>query len=78
MIVLRRCSGEAWDITLQAFIDARARTGATATVVSTLPENLPESVREHLLAHGIALMQGLAECLAAIHAAAVIGPRQAH
>jgi acetyl-CoA synthetase len=46
-------------------------------VVSSLPEGLPESLGEKLMAGGIAPMQGLADCLEAVAAAARIGAAQA-
>ncbi len=63
----------AWDLALDAFIDAVLATGARAIVVASLPETLPPAARERLLAVGIAPMQGLPECLRAIAAAASLG-----
>ena len=63
----------AWDLALDAFIDAALATGARAIVVASLPETLPPAARERLLAAGIAPMQGLPECLRALAAAAWLG-----
>jgi len=70
------CSLANWEIAEQALTDACAATGQRAVIVSTLPENFPGVARDRLLAAGIAPMQGLVECLAAIRAAAVIGSAQ--
>ncbi|MFC7339924.1 acetate--CoA ligase family protein [Saccharopolyspora griseoalba] len=71
-----RCAGEAWSTTVDAFRAAHRSTGGPACVVSSLPEGLPEPVAESLLREGIAPMQGIADCLAAISAAAEIGAAQ--
>lgn len=69
---------EGWDIAVRAFV-AAVKAGRTAgVVVSTLPESLPENVRRMLTAEGIAPMQGLDECLAAVQAASAIGMRADH
>jgi acyl-CoA synthetase (NDP forming) len=60
----------AWDTALDAFIDAATSTGTRAIVVASLPETLPAAARARLIAAGIAPMQGLPECLAALAAAA--------
>jgi acyl-CoA synthetase (NDP forming) len=63
----------AWDVAADAFIEARTATGTPAIVVASLPETLPPPVRERLMTAGIAPMQGLPECLAALAAAAWLG-----
>ena len=63
----------AWDVAVDAFIEAAIATGARAIVVASLPETLPPAARERLLAAGIAAMQGLPESLSAIAAAALLG-----
>jgi acetyl-CoA synthetase len=68
-----RCTAADWETTLEAFLRAHRATKAPAAVVSSLPEGLPERIGARLLAEGIAPMQGLVECLDAIHAAATIG-----
>ena len=68
-----RCSDEPWQTTLDAFVAAHQQVGGPACVVSTLPEGLPESVGGRLLTEGIAPMQGLADCIDAVVAAARIG-----
>ncbi|MFF7655620.1 acetate--CoA ligase family protein [Streptomyces sp. NPDC007983] len=68
-----RCSPEAWQTTLDAYLAARRHAGAPACVVSSLPEGLPDPVRTRLLDEGVAPMQGIAECLAAIAAARQVG-----
>ena len=74
-----RCTAVDWETTLAGFIAARHEHGvnARASVVASMAEGLPESVGTRLLAEGIAPMQGLAECLDAIHAAARVGAVQA-
>ncbi len=62
-----------WELAERALIDAADSTGQRAVVVSTLPETMPAAARTRLKAAGIAPMQGLDECLAAIRAAADIG-----
>ncbi|MGW1682510.1 acetate--CoA ligase family protein [Saccharopolyspora sp. NPDC002376] len=61
---------------MDAFLAAHRTVGSPACVVSSLPEGLPEQVGERLLEEGVAPMQGLADCLAAISAAAKIGAAQ--
>ncbi|MFI1966478.1 acetate--CoA ligase family protein [Streptomyces pathocidini] len=68
-----RCAGGAWSTTVDAFVAARRATGAPGCVVSSLPESLPEATGARLLAEGVAPMQGLADCLTAVAAAARIG-----
>jgi acyl-CoA synthetase (NDP forming) len=60
----------AWDVAVDAFIDAAMTTSAPAIAVASLPETLPPAARARLMAAGIAPMQGLPECLRAIAAAA--------
>jgi acetyl-CoA synthetase len=72
-----RCATADWETALEAFIQARRATGAPAAVVSSLPEGLPERIGARLLAEGIAPMQGMAECLDSIRAAATIGAAHA-
>ncbi|QUH03600.1 acetate--CoA ligase family protein [Saccharopolyspora erythraea] len=71
-----RCSDASWSITADAYVEAHRRTGASACVVSWLPEGMPEAVGDRLLGEGIAPMQGVADCLDAIGAAARIGAAQ--
>ncbi len=68
-----RCRPQVYESTLDCFATAKRATGTRASVVSSLPEGLPESVGSRLLDAGIAPMQGIAECLDAISAAAWIG-----
>ena len=72
-----RCDVTSWDVTVDAFRRAGQRTGARTCVVSSLPEGLPESVGAELIAAGIAPMQGVSDCLAAVAAGAQIGAAQA-
>jgi len=65
-----------WEIAERALTDAVATTGERAVIVSTLPETMPADVRIRLKAAGITPMQGLEECLFAIHAADIIGRAQ--
>ncbi|MER7015810.1 acetate--CoA ligase family protein [Saccharopolyspora sp. NPDC000359] len=71
-----RCAGGPWATTVDAFLAAHRAAGSVACVVSSLPEGLPEPVGERLLAEGVAPMQGVADCLAAIAAASGIGAAQ--
>lgn len=68
-----RCDASSWDVTLQAFENARAATGAKAALVASLPESMPESVGVRMIASGIAPMQGISETMEAIRIAADIG-----
>lgn len=68
-----RCTADAWQTTVDAFIAAQTGHGARGVLVASLPEGLPESVARQLLAQGIAPMQGLVNCLDAIRQAADIG-----
>jgi acetate---CoA ligase (ADP-forming) len=49
-----------------SFLEAAAIAATPAAVCSTLPENLDPETREYLLARGVAPMQGIHQCLAAI------------
>ena len=74
-----RCDDTEWHRAVDAFVAAHRRAAVAASiasgpvpaacVVSTLPEGLPEAVAERLLAEGIAPMQGIDDCVAAIAAA---------
>ncbi|MDH3452300.1 MAG: acetate--CoA ligase family protein, partial [Gammaproteobacteria bacterium] len=68
-----RCDDRDWLIVERAFINAHRRTRKRPIMVATLPENFPGAARQRLLAEGIAPMQGLEDCLAAIEAAVAIG-----
>ncbi len=72
-----RCDASSWDVTLQAFENARAATGAKAALVASLPESMPESVGARMIASGIAPMQGISEAMEAIRIAADIGEARA-
>ncbi len=71
-----RCDAEAWEEALEAYVSAQRATGAHAVVVSSLPEGTPEHVGRRLIEAGIAPMQGVADCLTAIDAAATVGEAQ--
>lgn len=73
-----RCDASSWEVTLQAFENARTATGAKAAFVASLPESMPESVGTRMIASGIAPMQGIAETMEAIRIAADIGAVRAH
>ncbi len=62
-----------WEITEQALINAIKETGQRAVVVSSLPETFPPQARQRMRDAGIAPMQGIEDCLFAIHAAATMG-----
>jgi acyl-CoA synthetase (NDP forming) len=72
-----RCDLSEFETTIAAFETAQKQTGARACVVASLPEGLPESVGRRLMSAGIAPMQGIASCLAAVVAAQRIGEAQA-
>jgi len=72
-----RCVGEEFETSVRAFVAAHRDTATRAGVVSSLPEGLPEEVGQRLMAAGIAPMQGIADCLAAIAAAEQVGAAQA-
>lgn len=71
-----RCDVDEFDTTVTAWEAAQQKTGARACVVSSLPESMPEEVGLRLLNGGIAPMQGIGTCLAAIVATAAIGAAQ--
>jgi len=60
-----------------SFIAAAKAQGLPAAVCSTIPENLDAETRSFLVAEGVAPMQGIEECMAAIAAAAWHGERRA-
>ncbi len=70
------CDPTDWLKTTSAFQRALAAKGGRGVVVSTLQENLPSAVRKQLIEQGIAPMQGIEECLIAIHGAAQIYSKQ--
>jgi acyl-CoA synthetase (NDP forming) len=72
-----RCDVSEFETTIAAFETAQKQTGARACVVASLPEGLPESVGRRLMSAGIAPMQGIASCLAAVVAVQRIGEAQA-
>jgi acyl-CoA synthetase (NDP forming) len=71
-----RCDTGEFETTIAAFETARRRTVARAYVVSSLPESMPEDVGRRLLRAGIAPMQGIGSCLAAIALASQVGAAQ--
>ena len=72
-----RCDVSEFETTITAFEAAQKQTGARACVVASIPEGMPESVGHRLMSAGIAPMQGVASCLAAVVAAQRIGDAQA-
>jgi acetyl-CoA synthetase len=72
-----RCDVSEFETTVAAWEAAQRKTGARACVVSSLPESMPEDVARRLVEAGIAPMQGIASCLAAISASARVGAAQA-
>ncbi|RFB79145.1 acetate--CoA ligase family protein [Methylovirgula sp. 4M-Z18] len=68
-----RCKSSDWDVTLQAFAAARAKTGACAGLVASLTESLPEHVADKALACGIVPLSGFHEALTAIRLSAGVG-----
>jgi acyl-CoA synthetase (NDP forming) len=67
------CDDADWWKAVNAMCAAARATGSRAAIVSSLQECLPADARAHLIAQGVAPMQGMAECLSAIEAAARIG-----
>ncbi|MBA2465295.1 MAG: acetate--CoA ligase family protein, partial [Nocardioidaceae bacterium] len=72
-----RCDLQEFETAVRAFTAAHWAAGSRACVVSSLPEGLPEEIGLQLMAVGIAPMQGVADCLAAISAACQVGRAQA-
>jgi acyl-CoA synthetase (NDP forming) len=72
-----RCDVTEFETTVAAWETAQQKTGARASVVSSLPESMPEEVGRRLMGAGIAPMQGIASCLSAISAAGRVGDAQA-
>ena len=68
-----RCEAEDWYDITHGCLRARADNGTPMAIVSTIHECMPEGEALKLLAHGIAPMQGLDECLAAVEAAVWLG-----
>ncbi len=60
----------------EGFVAAATDAGLPAAICSTLPENMDVKTRQALIAAGCAPMQGLAECLTAVRAAAWYGERR--
>lgn len=73
---LRGADLSGWDAALDALVAARDAAGGRTAVIATLPEGLPEDRRQRLLTAGIAPLQGIAEAIRAIAAAAAIGTAQ--
>jgi acyl-CoA synthetase (NDP forming) len=72
-----RCDIGEFETTVAAWQAAQEKTGARVCVVSSLPESTPEEVGRRLMEAGIAPMQGIGSCLAAISAASQVGVAQA-
>jgi acetyl-CoA synthetase len=71
-----RCDVGEFETTVTAWVTAQQKTGARTCVVSSLPESMPEDVGRRLLHAGIAPMQGIRSCLAAIVSADQVGSAQ--
>jgi len=71
-----RCDCHTWQTTLDAFVAAKHATGASACVVASLGESMPDAVAQQLMNAGLAPMQGMSECMDAIHHAAAVGSAQ--
>ena len=71
-----RCDISEFQTTIAAFQAAQTQTGARACVVASLPEGMPEAVGHALASAGIAPMQGISSCLAAVAAAGQIAAAQ--
>ena len=72
-----RCDISEFETTVAALEKAQRQTDARACVVASLPEGMPESVADRLMTAGIAPMQGIGSCLAALVAAQKVGAAQA-
>lgn len=72
-----RCDVREFETTVAAWETAQRTSGARTYVVSSLPESMPEHVGRRLMDVGIAPMQGIGVCLAAIAAAGRVGDAQA-
>ncbi len=68
-----RCDDTDWWSTVNAVAGAAQASGGRAAVLASMPECLPEDVGAYLAERGVAPMQGMAETLTAIEAAAQIG-----
>ena len=68
-----RCDAADWQITLDAFHWAMAKTGSKGLIVATLGENMPEGKAAWLVERSVAPLCGIGEALAAIECAAAIG-----
>lgn len=68
-----RCSDADWQPTVNAFEAALRANRARGAVVASLGENLPEGHARRLVAAGVAPLQGIAEAMDAVEAAAQIG-----
>jgi len=66
-----------WRAALDGYLAACDRTGATGTVIASLPEALPRAAREACLAAGVAPLQGLEEGVRALAHAAAWSERRA-
>jgi len=71
-----RCDISEFETTIAALENAQGQTGARACVVASLPEGMPEPVAGRLMTAGIAPMQGIGSCLAALIAAQKVGAAQ--
>ena len=71
-----RCDISEFQTAIAAFQAAQTQTGARACVVASLPEGMPESVGHALASAGIAPMQGISSCMAAVVAAGQIAAAQ--
>ena len=65
-----RCDPSDWDCAINAALQSKAMTGANVAMVASLPELLPEAVALRLIEAGVVPLNGLAEALAAVEAAA--------
>jgi acyl-CoA synthetase (NDP forming) len=68
-----RCDDADWWSTVNAVAGAAQASGGRTAVLAGIPECLPEDVGAWLAERGVAPMQGMAEALTAIEAAARIG-----
>ncbi|NAZ36553.1 CoA-binding protein [Rubellimicrobium sp. CFH 75288] len=64
-----RCDRAAWRCAVEAILAAKARTGARAAVVASLPEAIDEGPTAEFERGGVAVLHGMEDAVAAIDAA---------
>lgn len=72
-----RCDDALWRPSMEALIDAHARTGARAALVATMAEGLPEGDAERCMAAGVVPFVGVDDAMTAIRVAANVSAHAA-